>query len=86
MNGEQFIQVHIEETKDLIGIIANFNDLQPNLEDEMRQFRIKAMQKREYLLQEIDETIEIFNSYLNEMDNDREKWFSEQYIYDELVM
>ena len=33
-----------------------------------------------------DNDLSSFDSYIREMDNDREKWFSEQYIYDTLLM
>ena len=33
-----------------------------------------------------DDDVQAFDSYVREMDNDREKWFSEQYIYDSLLM
>lgn len=67
-------------------IISNFKSSTEDYEFSQRQYRNKSMYKREHLLQELDETAEEFNGYLCKMYNDRELWFSEQYIYDELGM
>jgi len=84
---DEFIQVDAEKTKLLRNIIANFKASTPLIEEsEARLYRTKALQNREHLLQEFDESAEAFDGYLREMYNDREMWFSEQYIYDELCM
>lgn len=85
---EEFVQVDAEKTKLLRNIIANFKVSKPILyeENEARLYRTKALDKREQLLQEMDETAEAFDGYLYEMYDDRDKWFSEQYIYDALCM
>jgi len=84
---EEFIQVNAEKTKLLRNIIANFKVSTPLIEEnEIQLYRTNALQKREHLLQDIDESAKAFDGYLREMYNDREKWFSEQYIYDALNM
>lgn len=84
---DEFIQIDAEKTKLLRNIIANFKASTPLIEEsETQLYRTKALQKREHLLQEMDESAEDFNEYMREMYNDREKWFSEQYIYDALDM
>jgi hypothetical protein len=89
-HNDEFVQVDAQKTKLLRSIIANFKNSLPTLEEDYemyrRQYRIRAMRNREYLLQEIDKTTEEFGGYLREMENDREKWYSEQYIYDALGM
>lgn len=83
----EFVQVDAQKTKLLRSIIAKFkNSLEEDYEMYRRQYRIRAMRNREFLLQEIDKTTEEFGGYLREMENDREKWYSEQYIYDALGM
>lgn len=83
----EFVQVDAQKTKLLRSIIANFkNSIEEDYEMYRRQYRIRGMRNREYLLQEIDKTTEEFGGYLREMENDREKWYSEQYIYDALGM
>ena len=85
---EEFIQVDAEKTKLLRNIIANFKVSTPILheENEASLYRTKALHKREELLQDMDESVDSFDGYLREMHDDRDKWFSEQYIYDALCM
>ena len=82
---EEFVLIDAEKTQLLRNIIAKFKD-SFNEESETRLYRSKALEKREYLLQEIDENADAFNEYLSEMYNDREAWYSEQYIYDALCI
>ena len=82
---DEFVQIDAEKTKLLRNIISKFKD-SLNEEAETHLYRSKALHKREHLLQDMDETAEAFNGYLCEMNNDRELWYSEQYIYDALCM
>ena len=83
---EEFVQVDAEKTKLLRNIILNMKSQSLHHEISQTQHRVQAMRNREYLLQDMDESVDSFDGYLREMYDDREKWFSEQYIYDALCM
>jgi hypothetical protein len=85
---EEFVQIDAEKTELLRNIIANFKLSTPILHEEsaIHLYRTKALHKREQLLQDMDQSVDSFDGYLREMDDDRDKWFSEQYIYDILCM
>ena len=86
LEGEEFVQVDAEKTKLLRNIILDMKLRLLNHEINQNQYRTQAMRNREYLLQEMDDSVDSFDGYLHEMYDDREKWFSEQYIYDSLCM
>lgn len=68
---ENFVQIDAEKTNLLRKTINEFNN-----EDNLTQlYRTNALQKRQYMLQEMDESAETFNEYLREMYNDREQWY-----------
>lgn len=80
----EFIQIDAEKTKLLRNIIAKFKI--PSGESETSLYRTQALHKREHLLQDMDEAANALDGYMREMDIEREKWYSEQYIYDYLDM
>jgi hypothetical protein len=83
----EFVRIDAQKTKLLRSIIANFNSppaMEEDYEMYRREYRSRVMCNREYLLQEMDKTTQEFDGYLREMENERDKWYSEQYIYDAL--
>ena len=87
---EDFIQIDAEKTELLRSIICKFQAVSEPIRRENsididcnREFKANIYG---YKSADEMEAAEAFDGYLHEIETEREKWFSEQYIYDTLNM
>jgi arsenate reductase-like glutaredoxin family protein len=66
--------------------LKEFVQVNPKKTELLRSIVASFNQPLDNLNQLQDDDVYAFDDYLREMYNEREKWFSEQYIYDELDM